>query len=1446
MIDLSFLTEEEHGVIMTVLRRDAQLKRAEEQRIRKLESILSEGSSSDSKLKYLTGQWFYEAKSRRHMDKIHGSEIILASMKQRSTSEGSYRSERLRAASSQSCDVEVPQKPARCLDIPLELNNAEKDDMTSAVHSPRMTRHNPFNRPSLIVVEPAEGLSEIGEQKLFSDTNPNAMFPNGISPSLEASFPPKSQQHSGSSQTSGTSMTSEGSTAGFRPVPKKRTCTSKQTSSVSGSSGTAPDPQLVSVGFLPALRRSLNQGSNGSSTRSMGEVAGSAHSSVSTEIPQQLSCDASQVLSHSSLEGGRKPSLVTADRGDALLDGDTAQMIEDSSTHRERLTVGRMQDSDPVIGSSVISSVKEPEWQRTADPPISYDINFIEPSHQKRSQQKRSFKLTTQISSPTGNDEDSISKVLDWFNRSTDGSDWLNGKIHRNRETHVLGSEKILKKDVASIREKESVEITTGQSEGPANEMLIDAKNVDGESHDTSEMKSFGENTKKYPQTMTSTTPGDIAVTREGNEKTPNIHSGVFDDKVTYVANVVNGSQHVGLKHDQELESFDLGNPDSMTAHPQVAERKGSDVELLFVEQLAPKSTLWSSPESQISLGQPETLHQSIDLPSPQSEKIHLSQSRHFQDLKTCGNDGENICTTPGNSSEDHAQSPKTRDADSPHSPKRQNHPRQESTAAKIKQLKMFWEQEASKPSFNGSKPKGMRGAKLNKRFTKSEFDLRAIANNSGSDGEDSNRGDSTGLPLNQRIDKISPTLDRSRAQFSSLLEFWDDATTDSKPKGLKRQVNTPPQPQELHDSEPEPRHLSPVETTRVAVNDNKKNLPESGLPKEPKKTLKDSSRQERDARPPPTPTKEARSSRKRKDSFSHSSSRGRSMRRAASMFSLVDPEESTLKIHVSPVDSQSRKQSGDRARGIKRASDGPKTPLARAFVPQDYSHYLGLANEPGTLPPEEEGFGGPMRTSTPTGSEERRFNQSTRMSPPYASINNKSTDADNESPITSTSESWSNSRNIFKCKNDEEEENPVRKALRRAEARPKGLAKSMEDLAGSLSPRQERRPKLKTDTRQIGATVLPPSRLFLGHAHLKKMSKSVPSFLQRQDDSPIYEDIFHPMDYSFDLASVSSFSGSVMTMESGDFGSVDVQGSIQFSINYVQKLREFHIFVAQCRDLAAADPKKGRSDPYVKSYLVPDKIHLGKKKTSVKKKTLNPTFNEILRYHVSSEYLRTQTLVLSVWHHDTFGRNNFLGEVDTDLSKWDFDHTHMNDLPLRARTRRTLTPSSGRGEMRVAVRFLPKVIHSEANDAPTTGEIHIWVKECKRLPLIRATIDPYVKCFVLPDTSRKSRQKTRVLRKTADPVFNHTMVYDGIREVDLAEACVELSVWDRDKLASSLLGGVRLGAGTGRSYGSAVDWMDSTPEEVALWARMAAWPNEWAEAVLPLRMMSSAKTAFR
>lgn len=46
----------------------------------------------------------------------------------------------------------------------------------------------------------------------------------------------------------------------------------------------------------------------------------------------------------------------------------------------------------------------------------------------------------------------------------------------------------------------------------------------------------------------------------------------------------------------------------------------------------------------------------------------------------------------------------------------------------------------------------------------------------------------------------------------------------------------------------------------------------------------------------------------------------------------------------------------------------------------------------------------------------------------------------------------------------------------------------------------------------------------------------------------------------------------------------------------------------------------------------------------------------------------------------------------------------------------------------------------------------------------------------------------------------------------------------------------------TGKSYGTEVDWMDSTSEEVALWEKMVNSPNTWIEATLPLRMLLIAK----
>ncbi|KAJ7995505.1 hypothetical protein DPEC_G00245280 [Dallia pectoralis] len=639
-----------------------------------------------------------------------------------------------------------------------------------------------------------------------------------------------------------------------------------------------------------------------------------------------------------------------------------------------------------------------------------------------------------------------------------------------------------------------------------------------------------------------------------------------------------------------------------------------------------------------------------------------------------------------------------------------------------------------------------------------------------------------------------------------------------------------------------------------------------------------------------------------RKDSFGNSSGsgRGRSFRRVTSMFTLDmnDNMDQTALIQpkntmdIGPVQPKIGQQSSDKEPYLRRSSKSSDeseslTPRARAFIPSDNRHYLGLTEKTGvhTMTSAKKGQreiqypdraelnlgSGPVRSSTPLDSEECNSMRSSKVTQHPLALwsNHGSTDTGRESSFStserassSASETWSISRTSSNRENDDDDQISVQEALNRAQTRPRNLTKSLEDITASMPPRQDRRLAPRDDLKRgSDASTLPSpsSSLISDPENMKKMSKSVPSFLQEEidgGDTDSAEDSYHGSKHKMgksmtNLSSSSgmtSLSGSVMTMYSGDYGGVVVQGNIEFSISYIQKLREFHIFVARSRNLSAVDPKRGRSDPYVKSYLVPDKANLGKRKTSVKKKTVNPVFNEILRYRVRMDYLQTQTLILSVWHHDTFGRNSFLGEVDVDLSKWDFGQSQMNLLDLKARPSSTLQPSDHRGEMRLAIRFLPYVSHSLGKDSlSSTGEVHIWVKDCKNLPLIRgASINPYVKCFVLPDTSRKSRQKTRVLRRTVEPVFNHTMVYDGFKQEDLMEACVELTVWDNDRLGSNLMGGLRLGPGTGRSYGAAVDWMDSNPEEVKLWERMMSSPNEWVAEVLPLRMLTAVKTKLR
>lgn len=69
----------------------------------------------------------------------------------------------------------------------------------------------------------------------------------------------------------------------------------------------------------------------------------------------------------------------------------------------------------------------------------------------------------------------------------------------------------------------------------------------------------------------------------------------------------------------------------------------------------------------------------------------------------------------------------------------------------------------------------------------------------------------------------------------------------------------------------------------------------------------------------------------------------------------------------------------------------------------------------------------------------------------------------------------------------------------------------------------------------------------------------------------------FHLQVRSDSMASVYSGAGE------GRYGTVTVKGQVEFGMQYNYKQGALEIYVAQCKDLAAVDTKRNRSDPYVK-----------------------------------------------------------------------------------------------------------------------------------------------------------------------------------------------------------------------------------------------------------------------
>ncbi|KAM9376518.1 synaptotagmin-like protein 4 [Pholidichthys leucotaenia] len=376
------------------------------------------------------------------------------------------------------------------------------------------------------------------------------------------------------------------------------------------------------------------------------------------------------------------------------------------------------------------------------------------------------------------------------------------------------------------------------------------------------------------------------------------------------------------------------------------------------------------------------------------------------------------------------------------------------------------------------------------------------------------------------------------------------------------------------------------------------------------------------------------------------------------------------------------------------------------------------------------------------------------------------------------------------------------------------------------------------------------------------KRSQSVPGLDRQEGEEEEEEDIdslvnlhksvmISSSSSKFGFKQRSNTMGSMMSIysEAGDFDSVEVSGDVVFSVTYNERTQNLEVFIKECCKLAYGDASRHTSNPYVKCYLLPDKSRQSKKKTSIKRNTINPIYNETLMYSINRSQLSDRSLLISVWHHGRLSRNAFLGEVEIPLD--------CKDLSFRQEDRVALLPkvasvvpvsafSQNKGDLVIALKYVtPKNPAAEKTKGKKTGpeeggELHVLVKEAKNLMAVKTggTSDSFVKGYLFPTKAKSSKRKTAVVKKNLNPHYDETFVYKEVTLEQLKGMCLELTVWDREAMLSNeFLGGLRLSSGKGTvKIGKEEVELDSVGEEVSLWEKMMQYPDSWAEGTLPLR----------
>uniref|UniRef100_A0A671VZA3 Extended synaptotagmin-like protein 3 n=1 Tax=Sparus aurata TaxID=8175 RepID=A0A671VZA3_SPAAU len=158
--------------------------------------------------------------------------------------------------------------------------------------------------------------------------------------------------------------------------------------------------------------------------------------------------------------------------------------------------------------------------------------------------------------------------------------------------------------------------------------------------------------------------------------------------------------------------------------------------------------------------------------------------------------------------------------------------------------------------------------------------------------------------------------------------------------------------------------------------------------------------------------------------------------------------------------------------------------------------------------------------------------------------------------------------------------------------------------------------------------------------------------------------------DTSFDINKCSHHSRAIRKHQ-GSFG------EIHLTVRYATLRNKLIVMVDACRNLFRCS--ENGTDSYVRLYLLPEQSWIHRKKTHVKKRSLNPVFNEKFEFDVSLEEAKTRKLDVAVKNNRMFHtrERKDIGMVRL-LIDWDFSfHAQEKKALGETNTRASTFPAS-------------------------------------------------------------------------------------------------------------------------------------------------------------------------